>query len=97
MGAVREIFADLLAAKVLDPLDEDFYSTAYRNAQAIGFKPTYGAADVAIAMEQYFDQFADYLQDGSPKPEAFDYIKYHDLQRYNELQWPVIPLHGDEE
>ena len=97
LGDAREIFADLLAAKVLDPLDEDFYSTAYDNAQPIGFKNFYGAADVAIAMEQYFDQYADYLEIGTPNPEAFDYIKYHNLQRYNELQWPVIPVHGDEE
>ena len=97
LGAVREIFADLLAAKVLDPLDEDFYSTAYDNAEPIGFENFYGAADIAIAMEQYFDHYADYLQDGSPKPGAFDYIKYHDGQKYDELQWPVIPIHGDEE
>ena len=94
---LREIFADLLAAKLLGPLDEDFFSKHGALVQ-IGFRNTFGAADIAIAMEQYFDDYAKYLGDGdSPKPEEFEYIKYHDWQKYDELQWPVMPVQGDEE
>ena len=55
---LREIFADLLAAKVLGPLDEDFFSKHGALVQ-IGFRKTFGAADIAIAMEQYFDDYAE--------------------------------------
>lgn len=92
---VREIFADLLAAKVLGPF-EDFYS---RDGAAvpIGFnKNSFGAADIAIAIEQYFDNYDDFLTDGSPEPETFGYTKYHDQQTYGQLEWPVMPVQGDE-
>lgn len=96
-GAVREIFADLLAAKVLGPFG-DFYSRA-DTAVLIGFKKdTRGAAYIAIAMEQYFDHYDDFLSDGSPVPEAFYYTNYHDHQTtYGQLEWPVMPVQGDEE
>ena len=92
---VREIFADLLAAKVLGPF-EDFYS---RDGAAvpIGFKKnSFGAADIAIAIEQYFDNYDDFLTDGSPEPETFGYTKNHDHQTYGQLEWPVMPVQGDE-
>ena len=93
---VREIFADLLAAKVLGPF-KDFYSRG-DTAVPIGFKKnTRGAAYIAIAMEQYFDHYDDFLSDGSPVPEAFDYTNYHDHQTtYGQLEWPVMPVQGDE-
>ena len=93
----REIFADLLVAKVLGPLDEDFFSK-HGTSVRIGFRNTFGAADIAIAMEQYFDAYAEYIGgDDSQKPETFEYIKYHHWQRYDELQWPIMPVQGDEE
>ncbi len=94
----REVFADLLAAKVLGPLDEDFFATAFPYAKPIRFRNTKGSADIAIAMEQYFDDYAEYIGgDDSQKPEAFEYTKYHDQQTYDELEWPVMPVKGDEE
>ena len=94
-GYVREIFADLLAAKVLGPF-KDFYSRG-DTAVLIGFKKdTRGAAYIAIAMEQYFDHYDDFLSDGSPVPEAFYYTNYHDHQTtYGQLEWPVMPVQGD--
>ncbi len=81
----REVFADLLAAKVLGPLDEDFFATAFPYAKPIRFRNTKGSADIAIAMEQYFDDYAEYIGgDDSQKPEAFEYTKYHDQQTYDE-------------
>ena len=89
----REVLADSLAAKVLGPLDEPFFGTAYATAKPIGFKDTPGAADIAIALEQYYDQVAT----SANSPEDFCYIKYHDGQSYGELDWPVMPVQGGEE
>ena len=89
----REVFADLLAAKVLGPLDEDFFATAYATAKPIRFVNSFGAADMALALEQYFDHVAT----SANSPEEFGYIKYHDKQKYDELDWPVMPVQGDEE
>ncbi|MCY4071249.1 MAG: hypothetical protein OXG60_08110 [Chloroflexi bacterium] len=97
-NAEREVFADLVAAKVLGPLDKDYFSTAFADTKPIRFLNKYGSADIAIALEQYFDQHAEYRSDTNAKPpEAFSYTKYHDWQRYDELEWPVMPIEEDEE
>ena len=72
-----EIFPDVLAAKVLAPLDEDFYSTAYESAQPVGFKEENYPSNVKAikcGFEQYFDQLREYLEGVSKRtPEEFIY------------------------
>ena len=72
-----EIFPDVLAAKVLAPLDEGFYSTAFKSAQPVGFKEVRFPSNVKAikcGFEQYFDQLREYLQDDTkPPPKKFVY------------------------
>jgi hypothetical protein len=68
----REIFADILPAKILGPLDEEYFSRADTDA-AIGFKVTNNAKDTVCGIEQYYDQYAKYLEHGSPEPKDFVY------------------------
>ena len=71
-----EIFPDVLAAKVLGPLNEKFFSTAFQGAQPIGFRENQPKNVKAIkcGFEQYFDQLREYLQDDTkPPPEKFVY------------------------
>ena len=63
---------------------EDFYSRG-DTAVPIGFKKhTRAAAYIAIAMEQYFDHYDDFLSDGSPVPEAF---QLYQLPRSSDDVW----------
>ena len=68
----REIFADILPAKILGPLDEEYFSRVDTDA-AIGFKVTNNAKDTACGIEQYYDQYAKYLEYGTPEPKDFVY------------------------
>lgn len=47
-------------------------------------------------MEQFFDDYDDFIRTGSPEPEGFEYIKFHHQQTYQSLEWPVMPVEGDE-
>ena len=69
----REIFADILPAKILGPMEEEYFPRADTDA-AIGFNSTGNAKDTACGIEQYFDQLRQYLQDDTePPPEKFVY------------------------
>ena len=71
-----EIFPDVLAAKVLGPLNEKFFSTAFQGAQPIGFRENQPKNVKAIkcGFEQYFDQLREYIQDDTKRPpEKFVY------------------------
>ena len=69
-GSDREIFADILPAKILGSLDEEFFSRADTGAE-IGFNDTNNAKDIACGIEQYYDQYAQFLEHGTPKPKDF--------------------------
>ena len=71
----REVFADLLPAKVLGPLHGSFLPSAKSTAMPIGFSGEKAAneMDIICAMEQYYDQYAEYLEHGNPEPKNFVY------------------------
>ena len=68
----REIFADIMPAKILGPMKKG-YSPRADTAAEIGFNATSNAKDTACGIEQYYDQYAHYLEHKTPEPKDFVY------------------------